>query len=190
MEGHYIMSKKETERLKYLGMVSQGVISLKQASMLMGISYRHSKRIMKRFKEEGEKGLIHRLRGKTSKRKTDDFIRNRICSLYSELYSDFSIALFLEKLLSIHNINISRETLRTILKDEGLYKTKRKKKSKSVHLFRKRKHHKGELIQIDGSTHRWLEDRYDKKLTLMGYIDDATGEIFARFYDYEGVHPF
>jgi len=184
------MSKKETERLKYLGMVSEGMISLKQASMLMGVSYRHSKRIMKRFKEEGEKGLIHKLRGKTSKRKTDDSIIDKICSLYAKLYPDFSIALFHEKLSSIHNINISRETVRTILKNKDLYKTRRRKKNKSVHIFRERKQHKGELIQIDGSTHKWLEDRYDKKLTLMGYIDDATGEVFARFYDYEGVYPF
>ncbi len=185
------MSRKELERATYMGMVLKGSITLKEASEILRISYRHSKRILKRFIQEEERGLIHRSRGKRSPKRIDDYLRDKIASLYKENYSDFSISLFKEKLFLIHNITLSRETIRTILKEYGVYKsTKARRNSKSVHVFRERKKHAGELVQVDGSTHRWLEDRCKDKFTLMGYIDDATGEIFAKFYDYEGVYSF
>ena len=191
MEGHYLMSRKELERATYMGMVLKGSITLKEASEILRISYRHSKRILKRFIQEEERGLIHRSRGKRSPKRIDDYLRDKIASLYKENYSDFSISLFKEKLFLIHNITLSRETIRTILKEYGVYKSRKaRRNSKSVHVFRERKKHAGELVQVDGSTHRWLEDRCKDKFTLMGYIDDATGEIFAKFYDYEGVYSF
>ncbi|WP_051904429.1 ISNCY family transposase [Hippea jasoniae] len=191
MEEHYLMSRKELERATYMGMVLKGSITLKEASEILRISYRHSKRILKRFRQEEERGLIHRSRGRRSPKRIDDYLRDKIASLYKENYSDFSISLFKEKLFLIHNITLSRETIRTILKEYGVYKSRKaRRNSKSVHVFRERKRHAGELIQVDGSTHRWLEDRCKDKFTLMGYIDDATGEIFAKFYDYEGVYSF
>ena len=41
---------------------------------------------------------------------------------------------------------------------------------------------------MDGSHHDWFEGR-GPECVLMGYIDDATGKAFGRFYDYEGTIP-
>ena len=93
-----------------------------------------------------------------------------------------------EKLAEAHGIKISTESVRQILIAEGLHKAK-VQKDKGVHVWRERKHHAGEMVQIDGSHHRWLEGRLDQEFCLMAYIDDATSKVFARFYEYEGVLP-
>lgn len=189
MRGLYLMKQRELERLRVVQMVLDGKITQRYASSLLGLSYRQTKRVVRRIKEEGVSGVIHKSRGKSSKRKISDSLRSLVLSLYRDIYPDFSVTLFREKLEYVHDIHLSRETIRKVLIDGNLRKS-RKKNKRRVHIFRKRKDSFGELIQIDGSTHRWLEERMDGKLTLMGYIDDATGNTFARFYDYEGVSPF
>jgi len=91
-----------------------------------------------------------------------------------------------EKLLDRDGILISDETLRLWLIDAGV--THFKRRARPYRKWRERKSHEGELIQMDGSHHAWLEDRGPKSV-LMAYIDDATGRVFARFYGYEGTIP-
>ena len=69
---------------------------------------------------------------------------------------------------------------------EGLWQVRRKKRG--VHSWRERKAHVGEMVQMDGSHHDWLEGR-GPKMALMSYVDDATGRAWGRFYAYEGVYP-
>jgi hypothetical protein len=89
-------------------------------------------------------------------------------------------------LLDVHEIKLSDETLRLWLNKENIPYEKRK--GRKHRQWRERKHHFGEMVQMDGSHHAWFEDR-GPKCVLMGYIDDATGTVYGRFYDYEGTMP-
>ena len=84
----------------------------------------------------------------------------------------------------MEGIKISKDTLRKWLIETGDWEKIRK--SREHRQWRERKHHNGELIQIDGSHHDWFEGR-GPRCVLMGYIDDATGKVYARFYEYEGT---
>ena len=113
-------------------------------------------------------------------------MRDRVIRLYRAQYQDFGPTLASEKLLEREGVGISDETLRTWLIETGDWKKSRK--GRQHRQWRERKHHDGEMVQIDGSHHGWFEDR-GPGCVLMGYIDDATGKVFARFYDYEGSLP-
>jgi hypothetical protein len=142
------------------------------------------RRIVKAVRDEGPKGVIHKSRGKPSNRRKPKELRERILSLYREKYEGFGPTFSCEKLLDLDGIKISKETLRGWLIADGIFKTRRK--SKTHRSWRERKRHFGEMIQMDGSDHNWLEGR-GPKLTLMGFVDDATGSVFGRFYEYEGT---
>jgi hypothetical protein len=137
-------------------------------------------------REEGEKGVIHRSRGKTSNRRIADKIREKIIKLYRTQYWDFGPTLASEKLLERDRLKVNDETLRLWLLESGDWKKSRKRKGHRR--WRERKHHFGEMVQMDGSHHDWFEGR-GSRCVLMSYIDDATGKVFARFYDYEGTIP-
>ena len=101
-------------------------------------------------------------------------------------YEDFGPTLAQEKLEELNHLYVNRETLRQWMVDDGLWEVSKKGQK---HLqWRERKGSFGEMTQVDGSHHDWLEGR-GPKLVLMGYIDDATSTVFARFFDYEGTMP-
>lgn len=182
------MSEKELNMLSPIHQVLAGHVSQITASNMLGLSYRQTKRIVKRVKQQGDKGIIHRSRGKPSKRKISESMETQIISIYREKYPDFGPTLANEKLNANHGIKISTEKLRQLLIKHDVWSVSQKRRRK-IHVWRERKHHQGEMIQIDGSHHKWLEDRYDGDICLMGYIDDATGKVFGRFYEYEGTVP-
>jgi hypothetical protein len=106
--------------------------------------------------------------------------------LYREKYRGFGPTLAHEKLVELEGIMVSTSTLRSWLIEADLWK--RRPRSRAYRRWRERKACCGQMVQMDGSHHDWLEDR-GPELVLMGYIDDATGRVFARFYDYEGTIP-
>lgn len=189
MEHKIIMSQKEFSRLPVLIKVLENKITQKDAAKILNLSSQQIYRIIKKTKILPiEKVLIHKNRGKNSKRKINENLALEIKQLYESKYFDFGPTFFNEKLTEIHDINLSKESIRKILIKFGLWQTKKFKKSK-CHIWRERKEHFGELVQVDGSHHKWLENRLDKEFCLLVFIDDATGEKFARFYDYEGTLP-
>ena len=167
------MSKKELETLVVLERVGRGEMKLVEAAEVLGISYRQCGRRRRRYKEEGERGLVHRLRGTVSNRAIAEEERERILELYRGRYKGFGPVLFAEKLLSEHQIKADHETVRLLLVREGLWIPQRKRKERH-RVWRERRSHFGELVQMDGSHHRWFEDR-GGKCCLMVMIDDATG---------------
>ena len=185
--GHIQMSQKELSRIEIIHRVIKRGITQVRAGELLGISERQVRRLSKRVKNEGNEGLCHRSRGCPSIRHLSAKKAEQIISIYKERYADFGPTFAQEKLTE-EGILISRESLRKLLIKEGLWQS-RSRRHKAVHVWRERRSSEGELIQIDGSHHRWLEDRLDKQICLMGYIDDATSTVFARFYEYEGVFP-
>jgi len=182
-----IMSLKEIKRLQIIQKVLGKEINQQQAAEILRISDRQVRRIVKRVGKEGEKGIVHRMRGRKGNRRIDQKIRDRIIEIYRKVYEGFGPRLASEKLLEREKIRVNEETLRLWLIEGGLWK-KRKGQKEKKRSWRSRKDHYGAMIQMDGSHHDWLEGR-GPKLVLMGYIDDATSRVCGKFYDYEGTQP-
>ncbi len=179
-----MLRQKELKRIHVIRKVIEGTLTQKDAADLMSLTERQVRRIVKRIREEGDKGICHKSRGRPSKRKLS--FKERIVELYREHYPDFGPTLFTEKLAEREGITVSRETVRSWLLEEDLWKKHRKRKAHRQ--WRERKDHYGEMLQMDGSHHEWFEGR-GPRCVLMGYIDDATGQVYGRFYDYEGTIP-
>lgn len=176
------MSRKERRRLELCGRIERGELTAVKAAELAGLSYRQMKRVCQRYRQESDRGLVHRLRGRPSNRHTDPAERERALALYRERYADFGPKLATEYLAREHQLAVGVETLRRWLMREGLWQVKRKR---SVHRrWRERKECKGEMLQMDGSHHEWFEERRDGAC-LMVMIDDATNFTYARFFEGE-----
>lgn len=181
-----IMSQKELKRLHVVRKISEKELKQIQAADLLKLSVRQVRRIGIRVCEQGDQGIIHRSRGRPSHNAWDKAERDKIKGLYEKRYEGFGPTLLSEKLFENEKIRISDETLRNWLIAWGLWRP-RNKKTWHRH-WRERKAHGGEMVQMDGSHHAWLEGR-GPWLVLMGYVDDATSEFFGKFYDYEGTIP-
>lgn len=176
------MSVKERRRLEVFCRVRDGELTLVKASALLSLSYRQTKRAYGRYRSEGDAGVVHRLRGRSSNRRTDEAKKARVLKLFQEKYSDFGPTLAAEYLAREDGEEVAVETLRVWLKGAGLWKPRRKR---SVHRkWRARRDHSGEMVQLDGSHHDWFEGRRQKAV-LMVLIDDATNRTYARFFEEE-----
>jgi hypothetical protein len=153
---------------------------------MLGLSERQVRRLVKDVRDQGDRGVIHGLRGRASNRRIPEAIRERTISLYQARYPDFGPTLATEKLMECDGLKVSDETLRRWLIEAGFWKKRRKRSG--WRQWRPRKECFGQMVQMDGSHHDWLEGR-GPKLVLMAYIDDATNTIYGRFYDYEGTLP-
>jgi len=157
-----------------------------EAAEILSLSGRQIRRIVKRIRSEGSKGIGHRSRGRPSNRRISHKIKERVIHLYRAKYKDFGPTLASEKLLERNGIRINDETLRMWLLGTGDWRKSRRRRRHRQ--WRERKHHDGEMVQMDGSHHDWFERR-GPRCVLMGYMDDATGRVFGRFYEYEGTIP-
>jgi hypothetical protein len=189
MEEKIIMSQKEIKRINVLNKVLEGKMRQIQAAKLLNLSAKQVNRIIIKARQSSlVEALVHKNRGKRSAKKIRKQVEEYIVKLFTSIYSDFSVQFFLEKLKEEHEIILGKETIRKILNKYSA-RQPRQRKSTYCHIWRERKHHEGELIQVDGSHHKWLEDRYPNELCLTAYIDDATGRVYAKFYDHEGTKP-
>ena len=180
------MAQHELRRLHVIRKAIDKIISQKDASEVIGVSLRQAQRMVRRVKIEGDKGIIHKSRGQPSNRSIPDAIRRKALALFKATYHDFGPTLASEKLFERDKIKINDETLRLWLREEGIpYKERKKRPHRQ---WRERKAHYGQMVQMDGSHHAWLEDR-GPWCVFMGYIDDATGIPFGRFYTHEGTNP-
>jgi transposase len=180
------MTQEELNRLHVIRLVIGKRIKQGKAAKLLGLSARQVRRLVQAFKRGGAERLIHKLRGKPSNRRHPEELKRKVIELYEIKYEDFGPTLFEEQLSEREHLHVNRETLRLWLLEAKLWERQRK-----VNQHRKWREPKpcfGEMVQLDGSHHDWLEGR-GPELVLMGYIDDATGNVFARFFDYEGTLP-
>jgi len=180
------MSVRELRRLKVVHKALDRQITQKTASSMLDLSERQVRRLVKAVREFGDGSIVHRGRGQPSNRRFPEGLKRRVLGLCRKKYRDFGPTLASEKLLELEGIEVNRETLRQWRLTAGLWEKKRKRRGHRQ--WRARKECFGEMVQIDGSHHAWVEDR-GRKLVLMGYIDDATGNVYGRFYDYEGTMP-
>ncbi len=185
-EDRVTMSTKELRRVHVLRQLREKRITQRVAGEMLRLTDRQIRRLLGRVKAEGDQGLVHRGRGKPSNRRIPEKRKAQALQLYEQQYGDFGPTLAAEKLAERDGIRLSDETLRLWLRARGIdHFTRRKRPHR---MWRARKAHVGELIQLDGSHHDWFEGR-GPACVLMAYIDDASSRVFARFYDYEGTIP-
>jgi transposase len=174
------MSQKERQRYHLLQMVIEGKTTLKEASRLMGVSYRHSKRLKKKLISEGARGLIHGNRGRPSPRALNSKLAELIIKLSHNKYTNFNDTHFTEKLEEAEGITVGRDTVRRLRRTNGI-KPKRKRRAQKHHKRRPRSPQEGIMILWDGSPHRWF-GKERPPCCLMAAIDDATGRLCEAFF--------
>jgi transposase len=176
------MSQRERDRLHWLKQAEAKQITQAKAAERMGVSERWVRELLRRRKKEGDRVVVHRLRGRPSNRKLSERTRSRVLGLIEREYRDFGPTLIAEYLESEHGIRVGKETVRKWMIGAGLWKPKRARMAK-VHSWRARRESRGELVQWDTSVHAWLEDRGPARMYLVGMIDDATNTLHARFVE-------
>lgn len=180
MEGIVGLSAKERARLVELEQVKAGRQTVVAAAGRLGMSGRQGKRIWKRYRADGARGLVHRSRGRPSNRMLDADSKRQSLELCRGRLEGFGPTLAAEKLAEV-GLKVSHETLRRWLVAEGLWKRRRKRGPHRK--WRAPKEHFGELVQMDGSFHDWLE-RGDRPC-LLDMVDDATARMGGEFFEQE-----
>jgi len=185
------MTSKEAKRYDIICKLIAKKIDGTEAAKSLNLSVRQVKRIKAKVKKKKIKGVIHGNRGKSSNRQTDRKTITEAKKQLKKIYHDFNPLLAQEKLLEIHQIKLSKETVRQLMIAEKLWIPKKKGMVKKFS-WRERKDNYGEMQQFDGSYHNWFESRNEKELDteqcLLVSVDDANGTITeARFETNEGV---
>ena len=180
METTLLMSVKERVRLEMFGRVKRGELSVAKAAELLALSRRQARRIWRRYCLDGDKGLVHRLRGRPGNA-ADVELREAALALCRQSYADFGSVLASEYLARA-GIHVRPQTLWRWRREAGdLPPTRRVSRHR---IRRQRRGCIGELVQMDGSTHAWFEDRRGT-CVLFVMVDDASGRVFCRFYESE-----
>jgi transposase len=172
------MSDKERDRLGTMQNLVAGELSQRQAAKLLSISPRQVRRVLQRYRNEGDVGLVHKSRGQPSSHRFPDEFREQVMDLVREHYHDFGPTFAAEKLAQRDGLHLSKETLRKWMIEDALHKSKSRRTPHRT--WRPPRECCGEMLQIDGSIHAWFEDR-GPKVVLMSAIDDATKRLHSRF---------
>src|SRR6266446_1287977 len=186
------MSQRELGRVEVLARVRSQQLRVVDAARLMRLSYRQAKRLWKRYREQGAAGLKHGSAGRISNRAHDAKFRRKVLHLVREKYGGpvgerFGPTLAAEHLASEDGLQVDAETLRRWMLAEGLWSRERKRRRHRQR--RARKEHFGEMVQMDGSFHAWLEERGPEGC-LIDMVDDATNTTWAQLGEQEPITQF
>ena len=173
----FTLSQKELQRVSVISTCIKGDLACASAAALLGLSVRQIKRLKKRMRQDGEAALAHANRGRPSPRRLPERTRQAAVRLARCKYAGFNDQHLCEKLNEVEGLQLSRETLRRLLRKEGLG-SPRKRRAPAHRQRRPRVAREGELVQLDGSPHDWLQGR-GPRLTALGMQDDASGKILA-----------
>ena len=171
------MSQKELQRVAVIASCVKGDLACARAAELLDLTPRQIKRLKARYRQGSAAALAHASRGRPSHRRLPDAVRERIVRLARTSYAGFNDHHLCEKLVEREGLSLSRETLRRLLRQQGLGPP-RKRRAPAHRHRRVRSARLGELVQLDGSPHDWLQGR-GPRLTALGMQDDATGKILA-----------
>ncbi len=186
--GWVLMSERELHRVEVLAQIDDGRIDVQNGAHLLGLTRRQIFRLLKRYRADGAAAIRHRARGRAPNNRIHAAKRDYALSLIRESYADFGPTLAAERLRDDHGLTVSRETLRKWMVADGLWLSR--KQRRAFHQPRLRRECFGELIQIDGSEHRWFEDCGDP-CTLLVFIDDATSTLMElRFVTPESTFSY
>ena len=180
MEGKVTLNEREQKRLMVLNHVEKGAIKGREAAEVLGISLRHTRRLLAAYRKEGAAGLAHGNRGRKPTNALGGEVVKRVIELAETKYAGFNTQHLTEMLAEHEGITLSRSTVRRRLIEGGVSRPRKRRPPK--HRSRRERYpQKGMLVQIDGSRHDWLEGR-GTRMTLVGAIDDATGEVLHALF--------
>ena len=169
------MNQQEQARIQVLNSVLEHQLPIAQAAEVMGVSERHTKRLLAAYRKQGAAALAHGNRGRRPHNAVPEAAAAAVVKLASNGYAGANHSHFTELLREREGIDLSRPTVRRILVRAGIG-SPGSRRSQQHRYRRRRMPQEGMLVQIDGSEHPWLEDR-GPKLTLLIAVDDATGAV-------------
>ena len=185
----FALSQKELQRVAVISSCVKGDLACARAASLLNLTPRHVKRLKSRLRQGGEAALAHASRGRPSHRRLPQRVRDRILHLARTTYAGFNDHHLCEKLCEIEGFSLGRETLRRLLRSSGVG-SPRKRRAPTHRQRRLARAREGEMLLLDGSLHRWLEDR-GPQLTLLGFLDDATRKVpVAEFFPTEDARGY
>jgi len=186
--GLIAMSERDLQRIEVLSKVIAGRQTLASAAHVLDLSTRQVRRLLDRMRVNGAASIRHKAIGKPSNNRIIDGVRDYAMALVREHYADFGPTLAAEKLDARDGLHVSREALRGWMVEAGLWLSR--KQRRTFHQPRLRREAFGELVQIDGSDHRWFEDR-GPACSLLVFVDDATGRLMElRFVRSESAFTY
>jgi transposase len=184
-----ILTQREHQRLHVLSRIHDGVLRAREAARLLGLSLRHLRRLLGRWRQHGPAAVVHGNRGRPSRRRVTETVRTRILALARTTYAGVNDHHLTELLAEREGLHVSRKTVQRLLRAAGIG-SPRKRRPPRHRRRRERMPQAGLLVQMDGSDHPWLEDR-GPRLVLLAAIDDATGEVLAGvFRPEEDTHGY
>src|ERR1700734_903410 len=187
-EGGYMTAKSLKRAEVFLRIKNKQTTQVKAAKELE-LSLRQTQRLYKSFKKDGVKAMTSKKHGKRSNHQLPEMTVARVSELITfELYRGFGPLFMCEILERQHGMKISKETTRQLMIKNDVWQAKSKKRP-VVHQQRPRRARSGEFVQIDGSRHPWFENR-GEECTLIVFIDDATGQIYAKFFESETTYAY
>jgi transposase len=188
-QGTFALSQKELQRVAVITSCVKGDLACARAASLLNVTPRHVKRLKSRLRQGGEAALAHASRGRPSHRRLPDRLRDRILQLARTTYAGFNDHHLCEKLQEVEGFSLGRETLRRLLRSAGIG-SPRKRRAPTHRQRRLARAREGEMLLLDASLHRWLEDR-GPQLTLLGFLDDATRKVpVAEFFPTEDARGY
>lgn len=186
--GLIAMSERDLQRIEILSKVTAGRMTVVSAAHVLDLSERQVRRLLERIRTGGAASIRHKAIGRPSNNRISDGVRDYAMTLVRERYADFGPTLTTEKLAERDGLRVSRETVRGWMSEAGLWLSR--KQRRTFHQPRLRREACGELVQIDGSEHRWFEDR-GPPCSLLVFVDDATGRLMQlRFVRSESAFTY
>jgi hypothetical protein len=176
------LSARERDRLRVLHDLQQGHLTQVAAAQRIKITDRQVRRLLLRLREQGDRAVIHGLRGRLSNRKFAACFEHRVLARVGQRYADFGPTLAAEHLAQ-EGFLVSRETLRKWMIKAAFWHP-RSQRVRKIHVWRERRASFGELVMQDSSPFRWLEER-GPACQLIALIDDATSRWWARFTEHD-----
>jgi transposase len=183
------LSQKELQRVAVVTSCVKGDLACARAAALLNVNPRHVKRLKSRLRQGTWVALAHASRGRPSARRLPDRVRDRILHLARTTYDGFNDHHRCEKLVEKEGFSIGRETLRRLLRSAGIG-SPRKRRAPTHRQHRLARAREGEMVMLDASLHRWLEDR-GPQLTVLGFLNDATRKVLvAEFFPIEDARGY
>ena len=182
------LSTKEVSRPGLFRALLAGKLTVSQVALSLLLTVRQVQRLLARYRKDGSHALVHRSRGRPSKRRLSEEVRSKVTQLIQTTYKGFSDCHLTEKLTEVEGLSLCRESVRRLRKSLKI-PAQRKRRPARHHMRRTPEARLGSMIQIDGSPHDWLQGR-GPKMSLIGGVDDAsskfTGLIFRPGEDLHG----
>lgn len=184
-----LMATKITERERVLLRVKEKKLTQVQAAKDLKLSLRQTKRLYKAYKKHGNQALLSKKIGMKSNHMLRPELKEKVLLLIAKEEFDGCFPIYVcQRLYDRYKVKLSRETIRKLMIEIGTWQANKKKRP-VVHQQRERRARFGELVQIDGSPHKWFEDR-GERCCLISFVDDSTGQVFGKFFESETTDAY